>query len=259
MNFMAAFFTLRGGRRRRHQQPEDIMNQAFDPLNLLLLAIAVVVFFKLRSVLGTRTGHENTIDFPTTSEARKPASGTGGNDNSIPPMTEPVRGLPVETPPVWEGIAKEGSALAKTLEKIHGKDEGFSVKKFLDGAGAAYEMIVTAFAGDDKKTLKPLLSKDVYKGFAKAIDERRARDETLELTFVGLDEAKITDASLNARKASLTVRFVSEIITALKKLDGKIIEGDPGRIDTVIDVWTFEHDTGSRDPNWKLVATEAQA
>ncbi len=237
------------------------MNQVFDPLNLLLLAIAVVVFFKLRSVLGTRTGHEKTIDFPPVE--KKPASANGADDRviSFPGAgEEPQRGLPPEDePPVWEGVAEEGTPLARALERMKELDPSFSVKHFLDGAGAAYEMIVTAFAEGDKKTLKPLLTKEVYQGFVQAIDERKRKGETLELEFVGLDEARIVDAEVRDTIGSITVKFVSEVITALKDARGNVIDGDPNRLTMVTDIWTFERDMTSGDPNWKLVATEAAA
>ncbi len=235
------------------------MNQAFDPFNLLLLAIAVVVFFKLRSVLGTRTGREKTIDFPPL-ERKKPASANGG-DNVIPipgAEDEPRRGLPPEkAPPVWEGVAKEGEPLALVLEQIREKEPAFTVSHFLEGAGAAYEIIVTAFAAGDKKALRPLLTREVFQGFSSAIDERRARGETLNLTFVGLDDARIVKGEMKGKKALLTVKFVSEVITSLVNGKGEIIEGDPERITRVTDIWTFERPVPSRDPNWKLAATEA--
>jgi predicted lipid-binding transport protein (Tim44 family) len=231
------------------------MNTAFDPLNLLLLAIAVVVFLKLRSVLGTRTGHEKTIEFPPlggaeTQRESKPASTGSEEEDDVP------RGLPEEEPPVWEGVAEEGSPLARVLEGIREKDPSFTVPRFLDGARAAYEMIITAFAAGDEQTLKPLLARDVFEGFRRAIEERRRQGQTLELEFVGIDDARIIDGSLKGNIARLTVKFVSEVITALKDREGRVIEGDPGAVTKVTDIWTFERDVTSADPNWTLVATE---
>jgi len=237
------------------------MNQVFDPLNILLLAIAVVVFFKLRSVLGTRTGHEKTIKFPPmTGGDAAPEAQERGKVIPLPGTEdEPPRGLPPEEePPVWAGVAEEGSPLARVLEEMKDRDPSFSVDHFLQGAGVAYEMIVSAFARGEKKTLKPLLNKDVYQGFVEAMDARRKRGETLELEFVGLDRAEIVDGEIRGNRGFLTVRFVSEVITALKGPDGEVIEGDPGRITRVTDIWTFERDLTSSDPNWKLAATEAQ-
>lgn len=235
------------------------MNQVFDPLNLLLLAVAVAILLKLRSVLGTRTGHEKTIDFPPLDEktapagTAKPAAPPAGADGDMP-----ARGLPEERPPVWEGVAEEGSELAKVLQRIVEKDPDFDVRHFLQGAGTAYEMIVTAFAEGDKKALKPLLTREVYKGFAAAIDERRKKGEELSLSFVSLDETKLLRGSLRGNRANLTVKFVSQVITALKDKEGRIIEGAPDEVTVVKDVWTFTRNVTSRDPNWKLAATEAQ-
>ena len=36
-------------------------------------------------------------------------------------------------------------------------------------------------------------------------------------------------------------------------------DGDAESVGEVNDVWTFARDTRSRDPNWKLIATEADA
>jgi len=240
------------------------MNNVFDPVNLIILVAAVVIFFRLRSVLGSRTGNERRWDLPAPpSSADKETAEKSEDDNVVPlpsngPEPEPIRGYQgeEETKPVWEGYAEAGSRTAQGLEKIAGSDASFNPRQFIDGAKMAYEMIVTAFAGGDKKTLKPLLGKDVYDGFAGAIDERNKSKETMETRFVGIDEATITGAALNGKRAQITIRFTSELITATRAADGKVIDGDPDKIGELIDVWTFERDVSSRDPNWKLVATE---
>lgn len=236
------------------------MNQAFDPLNLLILAVAVIIFFRLRSVLGTRTGHERRYDPLSNGSAKEPPS----NDNvvSMPGREredEPRLGAPEveDTRPVWHDIAPEGSPLAKGLEAIAAVDAEFSPATFLEGARIAYEMIVVAFAQGDRKTLKPLLSREVYAGFCQALDERQARGETMESRFVGIDKSEIVSAAVVDRRAQVTVRFLSEMITALRNREGVIIDGDDKRVSEITDVWTFERDVGASDPNWKLVATEA--
>jgi predicted lipid-binding transport protein (Tim44 family) len=232
------------------------MNQAFDPLNLLLLAVAVVVFLRLRSVLGRRTGTERP-PLDTTKLGRKPEA--QGNVITLPPR-DPPPARPSdpeeEIPPVWKGYAEEGSQLAQAFEQIAAADPSFSPKDFLSGAKPAYEMIVTAFAEGDKPSLKTLLSKDVFEGFATAIDSRERSGEKLESRFVGIDKAEIAAASLIAKRASITVNFLSQLISATRNRAGEVIDGDPAQIREVNDVWTFERDTSSNDPNWKLVATE---
>ena len=238
------------------------MNQAFDPLNLLILAVAVIIFFRLRSVLGTRTGHERRYD-PISGT---PAKDARANDNVVPlagrepkDASQPAAGEIEEKLPVWQGYAEVGSPLAAGLEAIAAADPAFSPKTFVEGAGIAYEMIVMAFAQGDRKSLKPLLSREVFAGFSHALDERQARGETLDSRFVGVDKCELVNAVLAGRKAQVTVRFHSQMITALHNREGEIIDGDDKRVSEITDVWTFEREATSSDPNWKLVATEATA
>ena len=120
-------------------------------------------------------------------------------------------------------------------------------------------MIIGAFAQGDKQALKNLLSREVFDSFSRAIDQREKNGETLEQKFVSIDKADILTADVRGRKASLTVRFVSELISATRNKNGEVIDGDPKQIREITEMWTFERDVGSRDPNWKLVATEAPA
>jgi predicted lipid-binding transport protein (Tim44 family) len=230
------------------------MNQAFDPLNLLLLAVAVIVFFKLRAVLGRRTGHERPPFDPAA--GRKPE--VNGNVITLPPrdITPPKPADEEPRPPVWTGFAKADTPQALGLEAIAASDASFTPKEFITGAKAAYEMIITAFAEGDKATLKTLLSREVYDGFSGAIDARSRAGEKLEQRFVGIDRAEITAATLQGKRASIRVEFQSQLIAATRNGAGEVIDGDPAQIRDVNDEWTFERDTGSRDPNWKLVATE---
>jgi predicted lipid-binding transport protein (Tim44 family) len=157
----------------------------------------------------------------------------------------------------WKGIAEPGSPAAAGLDAIIAADPGFDAQHFLAGARAAYEMIVTAFAQGDRRTLKGLLSREVYEGFEAAIREREARGETVETRFISIDKADIAAAELRGRVAQVTVRFVSQLISVTRDRSGAVIEGTPDKVTDVTDVWTFARDVSSRDPNWKLVATEA--
>jgi predicted lipid-binding transport protein (Tim44 family) len=234
------------------------MNQVFDPLNLLILAVAVVILLRLRSVLGTRTGHERRYDPYSATEASEKARRADGKVIPLPGSkpAEEIYAADSASEPVWQGVAEEGSTLAKGLEKVARADRTFDVQGFLEGAKMAYEMIVTAFAQGDRKTLKPLLSKEVYEGFAEAIAEREKAEETIETQIVGIDGADITAASVHGRRASITVKFQSQMITLRRNSDGEVIEGDERTIQPITDVWTFDRDVTARDPNWRLVATE---
>jgi predicted lipid-binding transport protein (Tim44 family) len=120
-------------------------------------------------------------------------------------------------------------------------------------------MIVQAFAAGDRPTLRNLLARDVLDGFLSAIDARDKAGNKLESRFVGIDKAEFAAADFKDRRASLTVKFVSELISATRNRAGDVIEGDPQEIREITDVWTFERDVTSRDPNWKLAATDVPA
>ncbi|MEQ8746399.1 Tim44/TimA family putative adaptor protein [Pyruvatibacter sp.] len=228
----------------------------YDLINLFFLAIAVVVFFRLRSVLGKRTGNERPPSDPYSSgpfERRSQDDDTGdnaGDDNVIrlPGSDEPAK----SAKPAY---APEGTSLAAGLAQIELADRSFTPEGFLDGAGKAHEMIVTAFAAADRKTLAQLLDDQIYRDFEAAIEEREVEGRILEQSYVGLTGATITDAELDGSRSRITVRFTSDMTSALRAANGDIVEGSPEAVRQVIDVWTFERDTTSRDPNWKLVAT----
>jgi len=240
---------------------DDGMN--LDPLNILLLAVALVVFWRLKSVLGTRTGAEKPPLEPFETKRGEAQKGREASDSILRfPQTAPAPD-PADTerePPVpaWTGFAEPGSELAAALEQIEEADPSFAPRTFVEGAKMAYEMIIDGFAKGDKAALKNLLSREVFDGFARAIDERQAQGHRVESRFVGIDKATIQSASLlGGRKAGITMAFVSELITATYDKAGEVIDGDPKEIREVTDVWTFERDVTSRNPNWKLVATEA--
>jgi len=243
------------------------MNQVFDPFNIIILAVAVIIFFRLRSVLGTRTGNEKPFD-----------PFAGGNDDAetssqdnvvpLPGQNKPTSINPPdaeqddddddeERKPVWQGFARKGSAVAKGIESLVEADSDFSPGEFLSGARMAYEMIVNAFAEGDKQALKPLLSKEVYDGFVAAIDERKKLKHTLESKFVGINKADISKINIASGDAQVSIKFVSDLITATLDEEGRVIDGDPTEIQQITDVWTFERPISSRDPNWRLIATEA--
>lgn len=224
------------------------MNYGFDPLNLILLAAAVIIFWRLRSVLGQRTGYERPapdLPRPVPSEQRErdgEAVELGVKDD-----------LPNQ--PVWKEHVPEGSDAAKALEAIVRKSSNFTVPSFLQGASAAYEMILEAFARGDKQALKPLLSREVFQGFSEAIDERARNRNEMKFQFVGIKKAKIDAAELNGNRASISVRFEAEVIGVTKDASGKVIDGDEKAVRELTDIWAFERDITSRDPNWKLVST----
>lgn len=238
---------------------------SFDPLNILLLAVALVVLWRLRAVLGTRTGTEKPPVDPFEIKRGEQAKAPEANGSVLPfpkapsPASGPAPQDQEPPPPVWTGYAEAGSQLATSLQALASEDPSFSPKSFVEGAKAAYEIIIDSFAKGDKASLKNLLSKDVFDGFASAIDQRQAQGHKVESRFVGIDKAVIQSAGVAGKKASITMKFVSELITATYDKSGEVIDGDPRHVQEVTDVWTFERDITSRDPNWKLAATQALA
>ena len=115
-----------------------------------------------------------------------------------------------------------------------------------------------SFADADRKTLKNLLSTEVYDGFASALDDREAKGETVQSSFIGIDKSDIIAAEMRDTDALVTIRVVSQLISATRDKDGNVVDGDPEAVVEVKDVWTFSRDTRSRDPNWRLVATESE-
>jgi predicted lipid-binding transport protein (Tim44 family) len=236
------------------------MQDVFDIYTIIFLALAVFIFLRLRSVLGQRTGRE-----------RPPYDPYSARDSVRPSTNDNVVALPgrggVEAPPKpietaepaepWKGIAEPGSTVAAGLDAIAREDPSFDAKHFVEGARSAYEMIVTAYAEGDRRPLKNLLSKDVYDGFDAAIRERETKGETSETRFVSIDKSEIVGAEQRGRTAQITVRFVSQLVSLTRDRGGAVIEGSPDKVTDVTDVWTFARDVSSRDPNWKLVATEA--
>lgn len=236
-----------------------------DIYTIIFLALAVFIFIRLRSVLGQRTGRERPPYDPYSRDAARPVPPASDKVVTLPQRnTEPPAGtVDADEAEVvryrWEGVAPEGSPTAQALDQIAQAEGGFDAKYFLTGAKSAYEMIVTAFAAGDRRALKDLLSKDVFDGFVAAISERESRGETMESRFISIDTAELLDASVRGRTAQLTVRFVSKLITATRARDGSVVDGSLDAVADVTDVWTFSRELGARDPNWKLVATEAAA
>ena len=200
------------------------MNSSFEFLDIILLAmLAGFIILRLRNILGRKTGHQGKTMgkyFP--------------------------RGLEV-----LKDI--ENNEAIKT-----GNVDDEAKNQFLKGAEIAYEQIITSFAKRDKKALKTLLEKEMFKRFSEVIDERKSKELKYETTFIALKSAKILEFKKIENIYKVTVNFVSEIITCVKDKNNKIIEGNPDTIKTVNDVWKFSKNMWSQDPTWYLVETSQE-
>ena len=245
------------------------MDGRIDVTTLLFLVLAVVIFLKLRSVLGRRTGHEEARfeRYKAQKEASQRNGKLAGQDKVVTlprrerEEAEPRPAAEQQAQADSEQRVKEYAAgnadMTKGLLDIVRVDTSFDPTHFLQGAKAAYEIIVTAFAEGNRKTLKDLLSSEVYDGFSSAISDRESRGEQIDQSFVGIKSADLVEAELKGGIAQLTVKFVSELISATRDRGGEVTTGDPKRIREVTDIWTFAREAMSRNPNWKLVATQA--
>ena len=199
-------------------------------LELIIFAgLAAIVLYQLYSVLGRRVGRQPEDAAPA--EAGKRA------------VRAPDR--PLE--PVEDGVALTGLAAVKAL------DPAFDVGRFLNGAKTAYEMIVRGFAEGDRATLKNLLAPDVLASFEAAIDTREAEGRTESVEFFHAPRADLEKAEVVRKSvAQLTVRFLAEFRNRSKGPEGEAVDDR-----RTAELWTFERDLTSRDPNWMLVHVDA--
>jgi predicted lipid-binding transport protein (Tim44 family) len=238
------------------------MADFLDLPTLIVIGLAIVILFRLRSVLGTRTGTERPpVERRVKSDAKPAAKPVA--DDTIVPMRPRGAGNPDldedrrarKTEAEIEQFSKGNAALAEGFKAVIDADPTFTPKSFIDGAKQAYEMIVTAFAAGDRSTLKNLLEKDVFEGFQRAIADREAAGQKVDFTFVGLPKVEFSDAEFDKKNVLVTIRFHAEVVSATRDKDGNLVDGNADQVQTIADEWTFARNPKSRDPNWKVVTT----
>ena len=244
------------------------MDGRIDPITLIALIIAIGVIWKLKSVLGQRSS-EDEARIDRQLRARQEREREAAANQKVVAMPRREREEPVQPAPADQAAVAELEAKAKTfstdpkveqgLLAIMRADRSFDPAGFMHGAKQAYEMIVTAFAEGNRRMLKDLLSKEVMEGFGNAITERERRSEVIDQSFVGINKADIVNAELRNGQSVVTVKFDSQLISATRNKAGEVIAGDPQKITDVTDYWTFARDIASKDPNWKLIATDSEA
>ncbi|WP_222183824.1 Tim44/TimA family putative adaptor protein [Geminicoccus harenae] len=228
------------------------MSDGFAYIDILFFAmVAAFIAYRLRSVLGRRTGLErHPLEREQEARARaaeKAGQGDGVGDNVVPLPDR--RGRPVDMPPAEPVV--DGTGLAA----LRAADPGFDLAGFMTGAKSAFGMIVDAFARGDLAALRPLLSDQVFRNFKAAIDQRDAAGERLETEIMAEPASELVEASVRHGIARVTLRFVSRQINVTRDASGRPIAGDPARPEEVVDLWTFERPVRSPDPNWLLAET----
>ncbi len=215
---------------------------------VLLAMIAAFLGMRLYSVLGKRTGHEQEPVLPRRDERAGPSPvRLDGSETPASPTASSAdtSGL------VYEPAAEIG------LRQLLATDRNFDAGRFMEGAEAAYRMILEAFWSGDRDALRDLCDDDSYEAFVEAMDARDARGEKLENRLVGIDSAKITAVDLNRNEARITVRYQADISAITRDADGKLIAGSMSDASQTDDLWTFRRTIGSNDPNWLLDEIEA--
>ncbi len=212
---------------------------------VILAMVFLFVAFRLWSVLGRRTGHEQTIARPA--EATPAPIGAG---RSLPDTSAPAA---PSRPAVVEPSAEAG------VRAIGIADHGFDAAHFIEGARSAYRMILEAYWKGDEDALRRLTDKDVYEAFAGAIADRKAAGQVLDNRLVLIESAVIERASLVGQTASVTIRFDADIAAVTRDTEGHVIAGSMDDAVPTHDVWTFSREVRSDDPNWVLVETDEAA
>jgi len=220
-------------------------------VTVVIVVLAVVILFQLRSVLGRRTGHERPPFDPYTRPSQNEAEAA---EKVISVASTSAK--PKDDFADIDEIAPAGTDLNKKLRAIRSVDASFSPADFCGGVRVAYEVIMVAFAAGDRQSLQNLLTQEVFDGFSAAIDERSDRGETVQFSFITLANLEIIAANLQDNIAEITVRLMSEVISATYNEGKELVDGNPQAVVEIHDCWTFIRDTGSADPTWLLAATD---
>jgi predicted lipid-binding transport protein (Tim44 family) len=221
------------------------------PVDLILFGmVAAFLVLRLRSILGRRSGFERPPELRPQEFNRGPF----GAAQVIEGKAEPVSDAP--TAAAARTLPDPSSPVGQTLARMQALDGNFDPARFLDGAQAAFRMVVTAFASGNRTALQPLLSEDTWRAFDLAIAAREQAGESQRTEIKAITAATIEDAELRGRVADITVRFVSDQVNVTIGRDGQPAAGTEA-LTEIVDVWTFERELASADPTWRLVAARS--
>ena len=217
---------------------------------IVLAAVAFFLFWRLKSVLGSRQGFEKVNK--NVNEKTKSSKTNTNSDDQI---------IDLKSADVDEEIADyvdENSHQFKILSELKKLEEGWQVSHFVSGAKLAYEEILMAFENGDLNKIKKLSSSEVYTAFKNVIDDRNQKGLNVEAIFGGVRDIRIKDVKLNKKnlEANITMIFQCDITYSIKDKNNKIIEGGPDKVKKQKDIWTFTRKMNSDIPNWYLTKTE---
>lgn len=211
---------------------------------VILALVALFVGLRLYSVLGERTGHEQQQPIPKTAEP---------DSRVAQPVARPAAGaVPDVDSPDMAYLPTAGPGVRALLAA----DASFDVARFVDGAKAAYRMILEAFWKGDLAALRPHVDDHVYQIFADAVEQRTSGGLKLDNRLVAIDQALISEAVLEKGVATVTVRFEADIAAVTRNAEGQVVAGSLSDAVQTRDLWTFRRDITTRDPNWLLIETD---
>ena len=212
---------------------------------VILALVALFIGLRLYSVLGERTGHEQQpILKPAESDAR-----------AAPQVTQPA--TPQPSPADSADMAFVPTA-GPGVRAILAADSTFDVARFLEGAKAAYRMILEAFWKGDLEAIRGHVEPHIYDAFAAATEQREKDGLKLDNRLVTIDQAVISEATLERGVAVITVRLEADIAAVTRDSEGQVVAGSLSDAVQTRDLWTFRRDTNSRDPNWLLIETDEE-
>lgn len=212
---------------------------------VILALVALFIGLRLYSVLGERTGHEQQpILKPADPDAR----------------VEPRPAQPAAAPPITqnEGDLAFLPMAGPGVRAILAADPSFDVARFLEGAKAAYRMVLEAFWKGELDALKGHVDDHVFATFAGAVEQRKKEGLTLDNRLVAVEQAVISEAALERGMALVTVRFEADIAAVTRNGEGEVVAGSLSDAVQTRDLWTFRRDISSRDPNWLLIETDEE-
>jgi predicted lipid-binding transport protein (Tim44 family) len=212
---------------------------------VILALVALFIGLRLYSVLGERTGHEQQPILKPADPARVQ-----------PPVSQPAPAQPASTDAAdlaYLPLAGPG------VRAVLAADASFDVARFLEGAKAAYRLILEAFWKGDLDTVRSHVDAHVYETFATAVEQRKKDGLVLDNRLVTIDQAVISEANMEKSVALLTVRFEADIAAVTRNAEGQVVAGSLSDAVQTRDLWTFRRDLATRDPNWLLIETDEEA
>ncbi len=208
------------------------MQNSFPYIDILIFGvIAIFLIFRLKNILGTKTGFEKS----------------NINEKTQDKQFTNVVSLK----------SKKNDLNDKELNGILSVDPNFNINDFLSGSKNFFRMVLESFVSGNLENIKDFTKLSVLKSFKTAIDERNSEQETLIIDLKSIRENKITKVKITKSSIKLNVIFETFQIRALLDKNDKIIDGDSENEILVKDEWVFERKINNNTPNWTLVETKS--